>query len=77
MKPCARCGLTKGQVIDLDTGSACHAELWECIQHLKQSLELAQVQRQFAVDLLRVVQGLPPAKGHGWLDPDDPPINDP
>ena len=33
-RTCDRCGLP-GKLLDLDTGSVCHAELWECIEALK------------------------------------------
>lgn len=35
MKTCARCGLAEETVLDLDTGAACHPELWHCIEALK------------------------------------------
>lgn len=35
MKTCARCGLADETVLDLDTGSACHPELRDCIAALK------------------------------------------
>jgi len=74
MNTCARCGLSDGHVLDLDTGSACHPELMHCIGHLKQHLELARVQRDLAIDLLTSMQGTTPV--HEWSTPDDPPVND-
>lgn len=39
MKTCTRCGLADETVLDLDTGSACHPELWHCIEALKAKCE--------------------------------------
>ena len=35
---CERCGIADDTVIDLDTGSACHPELINCIARLKAAL---------------------------------------
>ncbi len=35
---CERCGIADDTVIDLDTGSACHPELINCIERLKAAL---------------------------------------
>jgi hypothetical protein len=37
---CVRCGLADSTVLDLDTGSACHPELRDCIARLRAALPL-------------------------------------
>ena len=35
---CFRCGIADADVVALDTGSACHPELYDCIERLKGAL---------------------------------------
>lgn len=62
MKTCARCGLADETVLDLDTGSACHPELRDCIQALvARCSQLEWSLRQWESCCERLVSDLPSA----------------
>ncbi|WP_353265833.1 hypothetical protein [Gemmatimonas sp.] len=50
---CVRCGLTDKTVLDLDTGSACHPELRDCIAWLRAQLAAAERERDQLINMAK------------------------